>query len=315
MSAALLSDSNALPSDAAKVSPLIYKPGSASTKNAEAWIQRQILQYRFHDTTQGRVDLPRDWYCYCLQSLLENRPRGLTLAVPVFALLVAPRARGFHDVYYEGMRCEPCDATSLCTGGGRFACPAHSLTEFSHSDGSPSDVEDCVCVPGFNRTGDVCELAPPGAFYYREGLAQPSPQHKRTYQEGPSELQQCVCELGYFLLGGACQQCAPDSFNPVPNQTACQGCPAWSSHARLGSTVVTDCECDAGAYSVAANAGEVVCSLCAGETAKAGPGNGACATCANNTFSNGTGATACISCHAHSVAPGGSNPPFRADFL
>ena len=231
----------------------------------------------------------------------------------VFALLAAPRARGFHDVYYEGMRCEPCDVTSFCTGGRRFACPAHRLTEFSHSDGLPSDVEDCVCVPGFNRTGDVCQLAPPGAFYYRKGLSLTFPQHKHTYQEGPSELQQCVCEPGYFLLGGACQQCVPDSFNPVPNQTACQGCPAWSSHARLGSTVVTDCVCDAGAYSVAANAAEFVCSLCAGGTAKAGPGNGACATCVNNTFSNGGGATACLSCHAQSVAPGGSD--FRDDCL
>ena len=172
-------------------------------------------------------------------------PREPLLAEVFCALLVAPRARAFHDVYYEGMRCEPCDATSFCTGGGRFDCPLHSLSEFSHEESSPSDVEDCVCVPGFNRTGDLCVLAPPGAFYYREGLALPCPQLQRTYQPGPSERQQCVCVPGYFLVGGACQQCAVDSFNPVPNQTACQDCPAHSSHARLGSTVVTDCVCDA----------------------------------------------------------------------
>ena len=88
---------------------------------------------------------------------------------------------------------------------------------------------------------------------------------------------------GYFLLGGACQQCAPDLFNPVLNQTACQGCPARSLHARLGSTVVTDCECDTGAFSVAATTAEFVCSLCAGGTVKGAQGPAACAMCANNT--------------------------------
>ena len=99
-------------------------------------------------------------------------PRESLLATALLALLVAPGARVFH----EGMRCEPCGVTSFCTGGGHFDCPAHSLTKCSHEDSSPSHVDDYVCLPGFNRTGDACELAPPGAFYYREGLALPCPQ-------------------------------------------------------------------------------------------------------------------------------------------
>ena len=79
-------------------------------------------------------------------------------------------------------------------------------------------------------------------IYIYIGLTLPCPQLQRTYHAGPREQQQCVCVPGYFLLGGACQQCAPDLYNPVPNQTTCQGCPARS----FGSTVVTDCECEKG---------------------------------------------------------------------
>ena len=80
------------------------------------------------------------------------------------------------DQTYEGMQCEPCGTTFFCSGGARFACPEHSMTEFSHENNSPSDVDDCVCLPGYLRTNDTCALGEAGAFYFQQGLPMPCPQ-------------------------------------------------------------------------------------------------------------------------------------------
>lgn len=56
-----------------KPAPLMYKPGSASAGDAQAWIKRHVDLYKTHDTSPGGTDMARDWYCYWLQTLLENR--------------------------------------------------------------------------------------------------------------------------------------------------------------------------------------------------------------------------------------------------
>jgi len=81
---------------------------------------------------------------------------------------------GASTTFTDGMRCESCTNTSY-TGGGRFDCPTHSLTEFFHADSSPSDIEDCVCEPSYNRTEDV-RAGAAGCFLLpgRSGAAVPA---------------------------------------------------------------------------------------------------------------------------------------------
>jgi len=105
---------------------------------------------------------------------------SLCRALLVLAVLCLLAVVGFHDEHYEGMRCQPCDNASFCAGGARFQCPANSSSEFSAATSSPSDIDDCVCVPSFLRANDTCVLGAPGAFYFLEGLAMPCARHKRT---------------------------------------------------------------------------------------------------------------------------------------
>ena len=209
----------------------------------------------------------------------------------------------FHDIYVEDLVCRPCENTHFCSEGERIPCPAHSLSEFSAVNTAPADVEDCVCVPGYNRTGDECELAPTGAYYYEDGEAQPCAQHKRTYVPGASKAADCVCVPGFFTdeVGG-CVRCAADSFNEKQNATSCTDCPLHSSHSIEGSNDETDCVCDAGAYSISDEVVPVACQLCAGGYFKSTPGSEACVGCLADQFSNGTGASTCRSCHTNSVS-------------
>jgi len=211
------------------------------------------------------------------------------------------------DKVYDGMQCEPCGTTFFCSGGARFACPDHSITEFSHENNSPSDVEDCVCLPGFLRVNNTCVLGEPGAFYFQQGLPMPCPQRKLTYSNGSSLLAECVCVPGYFRgdgAGGACEPCAVDTYNPLADQEECVPCPPLSSHSRLASPALSDCICDVGSFRQPDAPG--ACQLCAAGFYKDEAGPAACEPCASNTFSNGTGASACLACHAQSVSPAAS---------
>ena len=191
------------------------------------------------------------------------------------------------DQVYDGMQCQPCDDTSFCSGGARLNCPANSTTTFSHENGSPSDIEDCVCLPGLRRDNDTCVLGPAGAFFFQEGLALPCPQHKLTYANGESLESQCLCVPGYFASGdmnGVCEPCAADSYNPLQNQTECLACPARSSHALMASAAVTDCLCDAGSFRQTDAPGE--CELCAAGHFKNESGPAACLPCGVSSTSS-----------------------------
>ena len=210
------------------------------------------------------------------------------------------------DQVYDGMQCEPCGTSFFCSGGGRFACPDHSVTEFSAENNSPSDVEDCVCLPGYLRSHNTCELGGPGPFYFQQGLPMPCPQHKLTYSNGSSLPEQCLCVPGYYHASdGSCEPCAADTYNELHDQTSCVACPERSSHSLMASSAVTDCVCDAGSFRQADAPGE--CQLCAAGFYKDETGPAACEPCANNTFSNGTGAMVCLACHAQSVSPAQSS--------
>jgi len=196
-------------------------------------------------------------------------------------------------------------ASYYCPGRDRIPCPENSL-----SDGTDiaSGIDDCVCIAGYLRTGNVCVQDEAGTGYYNNGMFVSCATNKRTYVERPGSVDLCVCVPGFHTNAlGVCVECTHGSYSESANSTECQNCPALSSHVVMGSSNVTDCVCNPGAYMLSVSEDSVTCVACLGGTAKAGPGNGACATCANNTFSDGEGATECIDCHAQSVAPGGSD--------
>jgi len=158
----------------------------------------------------------------------EGRAVGLWLVASCLFLPSASQTSAPHsfDQVYAGMQCEPCGTAFFCAGGARFACPAHSATEFSPDNNSPSDLDDCVCLPGFLRTNDTCVLGEPGPFYFQQGLPMPCPQHKLTYSNGSSLLGQCLCVPGYYHASdGSCEPCAADTYNELQDQTACVACP------------------------------------------------------------------------------------------
>ena len=128
---------------------------------------------------------------------------------------LGPLAHAFHDEHVDDLQCVPCNTSTYCSGGSAFHCPAHSVS----SGADASEVGDCVCVRGYNRTGDLCVLgAPP--HYYVDGLAQLCPAHMQTVDAGATNATWCVCAPGY---------------EPDPSGAGCRQCLAGSVKAGLGN--------------------------------------------------------------------------------
>jgi len=169
-------------------------------------------------------------------------------AVCVLCLLACSLcpACAFHDVYYTGMQCMRCNASYYCPGRDRILCPENSL---SHGADIASGIDDCVCIAGYLRTGDVCVHGEAGAGYYKDGMFVSCATNKRTYVERPGSADLCVCVPGFRTNAlGVCVECPHGSYSAAANSTECLDCPALSSHVVMGSSNVTDCVCNPGAY-------------------------------------------------------------------
>ena len=91
----------------------------------------------------------------------------MLLATLLAALLAAP-ALAFHGEEVA-LECVPCNTTEFCHAGLRTRCPAHSLSDFSA--GAATDIDDCVCVPGYLREEAACNLGE-APYWYFEGVLQ-----------------------------------------------------------------------------------------------------------------------------------------------
>ena len=147
---------------------------------------------------------------------------------------------GFHDEFVA-LECRPCNSSEFCHLGLRSKCPTNSESDPNFL---PNDIHDCVCLPGYNRTGDVCPLglAP---FWYYAGVQQTCSEYPRrvTIVDGAWQAQQCVCIPGYSefeafgnSIPGICAKCPSDSYNGNYN-ASCISCPEHSSHTELSQTL------------------------------------------------------------------------------
>lgn len=197
------------------------------------------------------------------------------------------------------LTCHVCNASHFCKYGHRYKCPEHSLAP----DPSASTIEECVCVPGYLRVGDHCNLGTP-PYYYQDGLQFSCGNNRVTVTAGASLKSQCVCPPGTEGEPGgdvACVGCAADFYNEQYN-ASCVQCAVHSSHSQTKSRNATDCLCDAGF--TGPNSGP--CAACAAGSFKAGAGSAACTLCEADEYSL-SAAAACESCHANSSSEAGSD--------
>lgn len=223
------------------------------------------------------------------------------LSCVILALIARP-AHAFHGDVIDDVRCELCGPHTYCLNGEEFFCPSQSL---SVPYDFPSEIDDCICNPGYLELANhECQVGQPPHYYF-EGKKFDCPVHKLTTVTLAGYVDKCVCDIGFRADGvwsGDCVECAHGKFNGVTNRTSCEACPANSFHEQTRQTVVTSCLCNAGF--TGADGGP--CAECAGGTFKGISGSAECGTCAADTFSNGTAATACANCAANSVSEAGS---------
>ena len=192
---------------------------------------------------------------------LETLYRHLSwvLGLALLTLLATP-VSAFHNETVA-LTCRPCNATEFCHAGLREQCPANSRSD---PGTLPSEIEDCVCVPGYLREGDLCNLEE-APYSYIEGVRLTCAEFPRrvTVESGAWKAAQCVCVPGYSDEDSeVCVRCPADTFNRLYNHS-CVPCPAHSSHTDSARVAVTSCTCDPG-YS--------------------GPDGGPCEACAGGQF-------------------------------
>ena len=235
-----------------------------------------------------------------------RRLRLSSIFLAHIVLLVVSPSLGFHDEHVEDMQCVPCNSTTYCTGGEAYPCPANSLSDI-HADSS--SVDDCTCVDGYNRTGDICYLGFP-PYYWKEGIKQLCPVNMKTVSSGATSKLFCVCDPGYepsssgegcvpCSLGVAkadqsnssCALCAEDFFADVTGLIYCKSC-AENASSGEGASL---CVCDTGyVSSVASNA----------------PADGsACVACPANSYREQEH-SACQTCGGNMLSPPASDSRF-----
>jgi hypothetical protein len=215
----------------------------------------------------------------------------------VYVLLLLTTANAFHPdgVDHEAdLQCHVCNASYYCLNGQQFDCPANSLAAVALAD----TIEECVCLPGYLREGDLCNLGAPPAWYMY-GNRSFCVHTRETIAAGASGHVDCVCVPGFAGLPAAgpvqCEGCPADTFADVYNTSACVPCPEHASHNETRRANITACLCDPG-YT-GPDGGP--CVACAAGTFKAQPGAAACEDCGVNEYSY-TAAAVCVACHANS---------------
>ena len=223
--------------------------------------------------------------------------------------VVVPQALfvlGFHPEHVDDMQCVPCNSSTYCTGGQAYACPANSFSDF-HADSST--VDDCTCVDGFNRTGDVCYVGLP-PYYWKGGILQLCPANMKTISPQADSQLSCVCDPGYEpnpsgegclpcgtgsakaeTSNGTCVLCLSDTFSDTTGLINCKSC---TENASSGEGALA-CLCDAGyVSSVSSNA----------------PADGSACVACPATFYRENHQSDCKTCGHHMLSPPASDSKF-----
>lgn len=197
------------------------------------------------------------------------------------------------------LTCIYCNASVYCTGGQRYACPSNSLSvDFG------SEIEDCICLPGFHRTQpDACVVGTV-PYYYYEGQQIACPVHKETTAALASSVSDCVCKPGFDYGASyrdACVSCRHGTYADTFNTSTCYDCPDNSWHTNTRAVSVTACACVPG--HTGPDGGP--CLACEAGKFKGHNGSDACATCAVNEYSL-SAATTCLDCPLNSQSEPGA---------
>ena len=151
----------------------------------------------------------------------------------------------------DGGTCTPCpENTYKAAVSNHITCAPCSTSSQSASLTASSS---CLCNAGYSGSsldGSDCSLCVAGTFKNSAGSAActtcPDAQHSSDLPRTSSA--DCVCNAGYAGDGAdpsVCSACGHSEFKDTIENTACTAC-VDSHHSLTASTVVTDCECNAG---------------------------------------------------------------------
>ena len=204
-------------------------------------------------------------------------------------------------------------------------CPAHSTS----AEGS-SGVDDCKCHPGFTgANGGTCEECRAGTYKSVSGSGECVRCKDGTYStiRGASSKDTCTpcsavssskwgagsstcqCNKGYTGPDlGPCEPCSAGTYKSILGSESCVNvCPA-NSHSPPGSTVITDCKCNAG-YT-GADGG--TCSPCGAGSYKPSAGSEECTSCPANTHSEVVASVSVTDCTCNKGHTGADCHPCAA---
>ena len=214
----------------------------------------------------------------------------LCCALMVMCTTAQPRSLLFHGEHVEDTMCVLCNSTSYCTGGQQLPCMANSVTDPQQY---PSELGDCVCVGGYKRVGDVCEVGVP-PYFYEGGIQKQCPAHMLTLTNLASSSQDCVCREGYGLVNGVCVICAKGTFKGTHGNETCTPCAGGFFANVTGSLECLECP-----VNTFATGGNIECEACR-DNSQSVPGSDSPNDCLCNVgyFFETTGdyALECVSC-------------------
>jgi len=210
-----------------------------------------------------------------------------------------------HDEVVDDVVCMTCPETAYCTNGSIFSCPENSLSDPSQF---PSNVDDCVCLAGFFRNGDVCEVGQP-PHYYIDGVRLVCNTSMVTTSVLASSSSDCVCDVGHGYADGLCTQCEVGKIkNSTGNEPCtdcapgqCVDCPPGTSKIEVhGLVTCTSCPVNSVSASFSLHADDCVClpgwqrigtycEPCVEGTIKSWLGDSACTPCAADTYEPNVG--------------------------
>lgn len=206
------------------------------------------------------------------------------------------------------LTCEPCGTQEYCTGGVSQQCPDNSL-----ADEKSNEIGDCICINGFLREGDACNVGQ-APKYYQGGVALSCVSFQKTIINQAGSGDDCVCSAGYKGTGQNivlnCAPCGNNEYQNLQGELTCETCPTDSGHLGSAQTAVTSCLCNAG--HTGPDGG--TCTDCEAGKFKDTPGSAACEDCQAGTYSL-AGQPSCTTCRTHSTSDPGSGEELDCECL
>ena len=165
------------------------------------------------------------------------------------------------DLYY-GV-CSECPIGFHCKNNVKIACSVNETSAVASSG-----IAECVCKPGYHRSGTLCLLCEKDSFCFDEvkyqcGLYDPE---LITLQTGSHAREQCLCREGFFRTDPTdlCKICPIDYYcvsESISNFPNVEKCIPNAYTLTRGTVDRSGCICDAG-FVLSDDAGTAECLPC-----------------------------------------------------